>query len=464
MSNVQNVILDHVVIDSATDMGINGTIVTTFSMFDSTFRHAGNMAGEGGIYIRELLGPYGFSGDNHIFNSTIEGSHDFNVRIVNTTATGSEPDFLSVEDSTIQNVTSNTGVGLQAAAQGNANLRLSVSGSNFVDNGAVGAQMDADTNAVGDLRLQTSTFNATQPGGTNQKSALKLFAAGSSTIYFNVHDNATIVCEDKILHFDGRDLATLNGFVRRNTIEPATDNNSTAIVFETCNSAAGVVKLDGNSIQKPTGEIDDRPIGMVLAASDGTASLDATVVNNSIDSHAANFGTHGMYFDSGSGSQGESPRLCADIAGNAINVPVGATMLTQYSGTTFQIQGLTPPAGATAEQVHDYVTALNSGVQTQVVTYNGCIVNYTAADCQTPSVPVLPTVNTSAFGVDAEVLEPFAQPPRAELPAAVEKEETALIVDVPESGDAAQISNSPWTSHLARRSRLISANCPHLSW
>jgi len=91
---------------------------------------------------------------------------------------------------------------------------------------------------------------------------------------------------------------------------------------------------------------------------------------------------------SGNGEAGESNAVCVNYQGNDSEggPDFAAYFLEQFTGTTFQIQGLTPATGATEVEVEAFVTAANAVGAADVAPADGSVivVDYQAATCATP--------------------------------------------------------------------------------
>ena len=117
----------------------------------------------------------------------------------------------------------------------------------------------------------------------------------------------------------------------------------------------------------------------------GSAALHLTLDNNSVQTSEF----EAADLSAGNGTAGESATTCVRFVSNNLDAGTGGIfdyLLSQYTGTTFQLQGLVG-SGSSEANVEAFVAGTDddpSAVDPTVEAFGGTIVNYPAATCQTP--------------------------------------------------------------------------------
>ena len=139
----------------------------------------------------------------------------------------------------------------------------------------------------------------------------------------------------------------------------------------------------------------------------GSGTADFRIANNSVPAAKA----AGVWFFAGNATAGETSRTCTNLIGNTIdgfNVPVMAFtdyFVEMYTGTTFQIQGLTGRV-TNATNVASFIASTDtdpSPTDPEVDAGSGTTVNYTNAVCATP---LIARDGAAPQGVRAAPLQP----------------------------------------------------------
>lgn len=379
-------------ITGAEEMGVNGRDVTDLDLVGSQILNAGNAINEHGLHIRGLFGTLAAGTDSSIVNTIISNSNNHNVFIVDSTATSanpSQPDLLTVTGSTISNLSAPNGAnGLLHEARDTANMRLVVSGSTFRDNRGIGINLQAAQGGRNQLSVTSCTFGSTSTTAGSpdpfQDAGISIGATQTSHVDFDVSNNGQFTSRNShhvnVVAFD---TASITGTVANNANMNGSINGSgVRAAFE--GGSTGVLSISGNTI----GGLEFGR-GIDLQSRAGAGSLDVTVSNNDISStiSSGTFANDGVFVAAGNGDSGESSQVCVHFANNTSAGGSGRDgyHVEQYTGTTFQIQNLTPASGATATQVEDHIVSENvSGTASVTPAGFGNVVAYTAGTCATP--------------------------------------------------------------------------------
>ena len=111
-NTVVSVDIDNLTLNGSDEHGIFGNSVTDFDFSNSLVQNAGDAQFEHGIFLNNLFGTSGAGTDSLISNTTVELSATNNVQIRNTLATSgssANPDLVTINNSTIRNLTQATG-------------------------------------------------------------------------------------------------------------------------------------------------------------------------------------------------------------------------------------------------------------------------------------------------------------------------------------------------------------------
>jgi hypothetical protein len=395
LSATTNAALTDINVTGTAQHGINGVDVRNLDLTNVSITDAGNetvpAAGnlESGVYLTNLTGRASASQDSVFNNLDVSDTGSFNVYIANGTPTGaapSEKDKLTITGSSFNaaglNVLSDN---VTVDNFNNANFETVVSGSTFaaaVTCGDAGIstctpdniQVNANNTANVKATIQTSTFtNAGQAG-------INVSASGSGQMAFDVLNNSNVTVRAATgINLAAAGSADLRGSVSGNTITTSVSNNPGFGIQAVADGAGTsiVANVANNNVGGTSPNLFDRGI---RASSRVTGTIDLTLNNNTV---VAKF--EGAELESGNNTGGETARTCVNFVNNRINGEGSLDyFLSQYTGTTFQIQGLNV-AGTSAPAVAGFIQATDAAAGTPTVDVNGgTTVNYTNATCATP--------------------------------------------------------------------------------
>ena len=394
LSSASNVTLTNVDIDGAEEQCINGNAVVNLQIIDSIIQNCGNQINEHGIHIRELLGTAANGNTNRITNTTVRAANTSNVEIVNTTATNSNnqssPDLLVVTNSTFSDLVAPNGSnGISLLSRSNGNVRLEVSNSIFRNLRGIGLKLNGEQG--GDLQsdITSSTF---EPGIGQLTVGIETLLTQNSTHILNIHDNTKIETDTgtpvnlrafNSASFTGR---VTNNAVIQNSSSSGNGNGIQAVVDGS--SGNSVVLISGNTIQQSWfGR------GIRLDARAGSGRLDATVLNNIINS-SGDLSNDALEMFAGNGAGGEASTICVNLSGNSVASGAFSDEYAaeQVAGNTFLMQSLTPASGATEAQVEAFIASTDTnpgGVTADVSPAGfGIVVAYQAATCNAAPAPL----------------------------------------------------------------------------
>jgi len=377
LSSVSDVTLDHISISGGVENGINGVNVTKLTLSNSSITNVGDAVNEYGIEIYGLFGTQSASTANSISNTTVSGSYDSNLFIRNSTATNAypgAPDRLAVSNSTFSS--SDTNEGLTISSRLTANFQLALTSSTFTNNPTVGVHVDAGDTSHNDFSMSGSSVSGSTTG-------VDVSGSGTAATTFNVSNNngaGISVLTGSGIVIASNSSSTMDGSILSNKVTTTVANNPAyGIDVLVDQTGTATVKVDSNNVTNFMTGIRGG------ARNAGTGHADLTVTNNTVDNTANTAPYMGMWFFSGNGSAGESNVVCLHLSGNSITFGGAGNYgveLDQDTGTTFNIQGLTPATGATEAQVESYVSGQNNG--TSVIAAGGTVINYTAGNCALP--------------------------------------------------------------------------------
>jgi hypothetical protein len=331
LANTAGISLNSMVIRNNLGSGVLGTSVTGVHVDGSSVLDNGDNAAadEAGIRFDNLLGS------SSIDNTTVAGSVEDNVRIVNTAGTLA----LSVVGSTIRDNAAGTGSdGLRLVSRGAAQISAAVQNSGFARNQATG--LSATTEVGGSLALSVT-------GGSLQSNnvGVSLVHGSSGTFTFNVQ-NIPVITGQAASPININRLAlagpasTFSGTVSGNVIGTVGVTNSGAVagpgVRVVSNGVGGAVTVavTGNTIR----EVANR--GIDVLARDGSSTINATITGNDIVLTSP-ISLDGIRVDAGALTT-DAVTVCAAISGNtstAIAGLNGIRVRQRFAGTTFKLAG-----------------------------------------------------------------------------------------------------------------------------
>jgi uncharacterized repeat protein (TIGR01451 family) len=395
LQSVVNVNLTNVDINGAVQHGINGNTVTNLDISNSLIQNTGNAVWESGIYIFHLFGLPSASADNVFNNITVQDTGQFNIFVQNGSPTNAAPgemDRLTFSNSTFSDSGNSVpGDHITVANRNNANFHTVVTNATFtavVGQTSDSIQIDAGNTSRSDIDISGSSFS-------NGNIAINISGSGTSLTTFEVENNPSVTNRaGNTVNIASNGSAALQGHITNNTISTVVANNAgfgIDIVVDQTGSA--IVDINNNTI---TGQSTGIRAG---ARNAGTGTADITIRNNTVTT-GGSFPFSGVYLFAGNGSGGESNNVCVNFSANTVDTTSAFDsdyFLEQYTGNTFRLQGLAPPAGATEAQVEAFIASTDldpSPTDPTVEAFGGTVVNYIAGTCAVSPVSA-PEADTS---------------------------------------------------------------------
>lgn len=353
--------------------GIAGVGVTGFALAGSSVLDNGDDpgAGEAGIRFDGLLGSASITA------STISGSVEDNVRVVNTSGV---LDRLTVTGSTLSaNHLSAGRDGLLVVGSGSAVVNLTVQGSQFTGSRANQLRVNLTGSAQSDVVVSGNTFANAHPAIVPGAGGVVLEnTGGTPSLIYQVSENAISGALGAALAVhEGIGTGTFSGTISGNLIGLAGVPNSgsaqgSGISLTSVGGGSHTTLVSGNQVRQYNNQgvllqIGDNSVG-------GNGVLNATVTGNTIaEPGTAAFPKNGIHLNAGLVG-GDNPQVCVDVggAGALANAITGAGSggaagtdfrLRQRMLTTVRLPGY---AGATADNaaVTAFVRGRNGGTPT----------------------------------------------------------------------------------------------------
>ena len=281
LTNASNVALNFVNISNSSANGVFGSNVTNFTLNGANVIDNGNAVNEGGLrFDPNLLGTATIS------NSTISGSTEHNIEIINTFGT---LNALTIANSTISNNSPALGAdGLLLETRGSASATVVVNGSLFDDNRSDGIQISAIDNSVASLTVDntdfTSSLNASPIGSVGAR-AITLSAASGADLDFDIGSIASNTFENfspsigeeainVTLVSTSTPASWTTGRINNNTFS----NSGGAIGIDVRGDGELVMEISGN-----TANTSRQAIDVITGDAIGdAATADLTITNNSL--------------------------------------------------------------------------------------------------------------------------------------------------------------------------------------
>jgi hypothetical protein len=419
LSNVTTVNLDRLNVNGTVEHGINGRMVTGFSLTNSTILNAGDSGSEFAVSLFELFGTAGAGTESLISGNTLSEAGEHVVFVRNSTATSTSPaspDRLVISGNTIADpgtrnaVVGSQGGGVAVSLRGTANFQTVVQNNTFLasETGTDGVRVDAGENARSDATVTGNHFSGSYAvGSTNiaaYNTAVNVSGSGSSNTTFSVTDNPTVMVGiGDAINVASTGDANLSGTISGHTIgTPAGLHDGSANHNNLENDGFGidiVVEQTGSIVANVTGNTvtGGHKTGFhAIAHSGNGGSVDASVSDNVFNAggRAAEWPVVLM---AGNDAAGESVRLCVNLSNNQTSTTALATNHYRMGvhdapaagfNNVMQLQGLVPASGATEAQVETHVDATDPSAPSagadKVEALGGEVINYTAATCATP--------------------------------------------------------------------------------
>ncbi len=344
LTNATNVSLTGMNIQNNQNNGISGTEVDGFVLDDSNVTNNTNAVGEAGLRFSNLTGTL-IAGTNptRIENTTVSGSTEHNVVILNTSGTLAD---LLVKNSTFKDPSVALGAdGFNIETRNNASATLRLEGNTFQNNPTQGFQGVAIDNSF--LKVTATagnTFNANGEG-------IVLSNNATADVTFNIDGNTfTNHSLNGIAVVTGSGAtasALYTGKVTNNTINGVVGGDGVVAIIS--GNATGVLEVSNNTISNIGTRGIFVTVGEVAAH---TATLESTITGNNISA----VGVNGILVQSRFGTN-----LCSQISGNT-STAGGSTAIRvrQRDASTFRLPGFLGPFNSTVA-VDAFVQANNPG-------------------------------------------------------------------------------------------------------
>ena len=281
LSNASNVALNLVNISNSAANGIFGSNVTNFTLNGANVSGNGNAVNEGGLRFNPNL-----LGTSFISDSTITGSTEHNIEIINTSGT---LNALTISNSTISNNSLALGAdGLLLETRGSASATVVVTGSLFDDNRSDGIQISAIDNSVASLTVNDTDFISSldaSPIGSVGARAITLSAASGADLDFDIGSIASNTFENFSPSI-GEEAINVT-LVSTSTVASLTTGRINNNTFTNVGGAVGidargagelVMEISGN-----TANTSRQAIDVITGDAVGdAATADLTITNNSL--------------------------------------------------------------------------------------------------------------------------------------------------------------------------------------
>src|SRR6185503_10312138 len=253
-----------------------------------------------------------------------------------------------------------------------------------------GIQVDVSgASARFDATITGCTFTSTTGGGVGQSAINLSSTTGQGT--FTVTNNTATVRQGVGINVAVTGTASLTGQIKSNILATNITNNpgSGINIVEEGNGSI-VVNVESNTIQgsgSGIGTTTAFDFGIRGGARAGSGSAHLTLKGNTVQTAKS----AGTWLFAGNNTGGETNRTCVNFStGNTIDADFPTQAFTeyfleQYTGTTFNIQGLSG-SGTNAANVEAYVASTDldtSPTDPNVSAGGGTVVNYTNAVCST---------------------------------------------------------------------------------
>ena len=279
--NTGNVALNFLNIANGNANGVFGQNLTGLTLNGASLSNNGNGVNEGGLrFDPNLLGTV------LIANSTITGSAEHNIEIINISGVLSD---LTVSDSTIGSNSAALGAdGLLLETRNAAEASVNVVNSTFANNRSDGIQISAIDSSVAALTVNGTTFTSStdaSPNGSVGARGIVVSAASSAELFFAIGDGASndfsnfspSIGEEAInatVLSTSTASALLSGRIINNTFL----NSGGAVGVDVRGNGALVLEIDGN-----TGTTSRQSIDVIVGdAVTDAATADVTITDNAL--------------------------------------------------------------------------------------------------------------------------------------------------------------------------------------
>src|SRR6185369_4668563 len=261
------------------------------------------------------------TGTNSITNSVISGGFQHNLLIDNQSGTSQ----ITVSGNTIKNTSAVLGDdGFQLEAETTAVVNAFVTNNSFSAHGGDHFNLSLINNADVDLTFTGNAFAGGHPVGLGQG----LFILGANfngTFNYDISNNGTAAVpltgnkQGGMIHVNkGSGTGTFSGRIQNNFIGNAaivgSGSEQAFGIYASARGAGGshTTLIDGNTVR----QYFDR--GILMEAGEGSATLDATVTNNTVSDFASAVNSlHGIHSDNGILTT-DTNAVCMDIRANSV--------------------------------------------------------------------------------------------------------------------------------------------------
>ena len=337
--------------------GIKGTSVSGLTLTDVLVQNNTNSTGEqAGILLNDLSDP-----NSQITRAEVSGSTEDNVRIHNSTMTGT----VTLSNCTIKDNSTgsgNNGVFFQTNTTGN--LTGTVQNSTLSGNRTIALSADSGDGSTLNATFKTNTITAGSPNQGNQ--GIQVSRASTSTLTFDVDGNTVTGMISTLINvFSGSGPGTATGDVKNNICTgTGVGGNQVGIrVFNSGTSALGQGTINANVSNNTVSNIDNAyPIMGESSNSSGSGGqLKIAVTGNNASVVAG-----GTALDSIRVQARNTSTVCAKVSGNTTNSGgpgFYGIQVRQANTSTFDLEGLT--IGPQVEPtVHNYLVSQNPAAAT----------------------------------------------------------------------------------------------------
>ncbi|MDJ0866066.1 MAG: Ig-like domain-containing protein [Myxococcota bacterium] len=373
ITNAANVSLAAMEIRNNADSGIDASAANGLVLDGCTLSDNTNAVGEAGLQLSNLTGSaLGGANPTRIVNTTVRGSTEHNVELVNTSGVLTE---LLVSNSSFADTSAALGAdGFLVETRGTARATLRVEDSSFADNQTQGFQGNAVDSSALDVTITGSLFVSNNEG-------VVLSVGGGADLDFDVSGNPGFTdhggnAVSVVTSTNANGGARIDGTIADNTVDGSDFGDGVLVLVS--GDARGAVAVTGNTV---TGIDFGRGIFVQNGELDGdTAQLDVTVSGNSVTVDPTN-ASHGILVQSR-----KNAALCANVQGNAANAGAFSfgIRVRQRDASSFELERLTPGSVASEPVVIAHVGGENPGAASVDATISTSFTGVADGACETP--------------------------------------------------------------------------------
>ena len=169
-------------IQHSTGSGILGKTTSNLKLSFMNVLDNGNALGESGIRLTDLTGT------GAITSSTVSGSAEDNIYLMNTTATPLTSFTIGGAGCSVTNNSSTIGnVGLNLLAAGSANVTATVAGCSWSGNRTIAIRADSADNSTLNVTIRNNTITQGSPNHGNQ--GIEVSDAANGNVTFDIENN-----------------------------------------------------------------------------------------------------------------------------------------------------------------------------------------------------------------------------------------------------------------------------------